>query len=126
MVWVILGTKAHEMDQTRIQQAHDTLVHLAAMLEMESADRATSHWPFPMLGPGTPPAGLDPVPQARIHDLFPDLWIPPDPWGRAFLLRRLPTRQGVRAALASAGPEGRLPEPGDENGLQVSFPFRGE
>ncbi|MFQ5748101.1 MAG: type II secretion system protein [Planctomycetota bacterium] len=124
MVWVILGTKGREMDQTRIQQARDTLVHLAAMLEMESADRAPSTWPFPLLGPGTPPAGLEPAPQARIKDLFPELWVPPDPWGHAFLLRRYPTPQGVRAALACAGPEGRFPEPGDENSLQVSFPFR--
>ncbi len=124
MVWVILGTKAREMDQTRIQQARDTLIHLAAMLEMESPTRAPSGWPSPLLGPGTLPAGLAPGPRGRIHDIFPGLWVPPDPWGHALVLRRFSTPDGVRAELASAGPEGRLPEPGDENGLQVSFPYR--
>ena len=66
---------------------------------------------FPFVGPGELPRGLDADSVSDLSALLPDgVYVPKDPWDRAYVFRLVGRPDARRAQVLSAGPGGIMPD----------------
>jgi len=106
IVAVILGTLSRDRQRAAELRARDAMGYLERVLGLELPP--DPGLPLPLAGPGEPPAGLPATPGRLAEHLPPEVFLPVDPWGRAYVLLRRQREGRSWRVLACGGPEGRL------------------
>jgi len=112
---LIVRTRNADLERARERYLQDSLYYLQsqAYLAMELADtrgepvRAAD---FPFVGPGELPRGLEADDVRSLEELLDGLFVPEDPWQRAYVLRLVGRPDAQRVQLLSAGPGGVMPD----------------
>ncbi|HEX9793169.1 MAG TPA: hypothetical protein VGC54_04220 [Planctomycetota bacterium] len=127
---VILGTLASETSRGRARRTRDGLQYLARLLDREFETVDARNLPYPLVGPGWLPAGLEPGEVALLRDWLPDdAFLPTDGWGQAYVLRLEESAAVLAPVLFSAAGEADLPAfldpaeaPDRREDLRLSWP----
>ena len=102
---VILWTLGRELDRARARHARDLMDYLAGHLQLALGPQLEG-WPEGvslLYGPGDPPVPLGGEGQRQLREVLPEtVFLPADPWGRAFLVEQ----QADGPVLLCGGPDG--------------------
>ncbi len=116
IVGLIVRTLGDELHRGRERYALDSLHYLYSQLYMAMEAAEENGTPvkvsdFPFIGPGEIPHGIDVDSASNLSTLLPEgVYVPKDPWDRAYVLRLVGRPDDRRAQVLSAGPSGVMPD----------------
>lgn len=118
VVFAILGSLNADRGGRDLRETQDELRYLAGQISFALSVDANQgeDWPDALHSEGELPVGLEGS-QALSSVLPAHVFLPDDPYGRAYTLRRIGTRAWV---LAAADPEGKLFDLQQEAELQAA------
>ena len=112
---LILGTTQHDLKQAKLRRATNALDYLVGAIHFEMKHLPVGSLPTVLLGPGLPPHPLSEAEQRLSQFLPKDCFLPEEPWGKAYVLRKVDGKN--RWQVLCAGPDGKLATPNASDAL---------